>query len=190
MERLLLADIRGNKKFLERLIDREIYTPRGRLIGRVWKIYVSKRTKKPIKIVVRVPDGKRLSIDPGKIVVTEQGLILQAEDTRRFEKLLLELEKTVREVRRLHEEILVADERLIRGVIGRDEYRVLRERIESRRAKLLIRARSIIEEINAMRERGEIKLSVGEEKLLYKLVDYLRNSVLVVPLESINLLFA
>lgn len=184
-----MADIKGNKKFLERLIDREIYTPRGRLIGKVWKIYVSKRTKRPIKIVVKVPGGKRLSIDPGKIVVTDRGLILQAEDTKRFERLLLELEKTVREVRRLHEEILIADEKLIRGAISGEEYRMLRGRIESRRAKLLMRAKSIVEEINAMREKGEIRLSVGEEKLLYKLVDYLRNSVLVVPLESINTIF-
>ncbi len=189
MERLLLAEIKGNKKFLERLIDREIYTPRGRLVGRVWKIYVSKRTKTPIKIVVKTPGGKRISVDPGKVLVSERGLILQAEDTRRLEEFLSELKAIVKQVKRLHSEILVADERLINGEISREEYLAARARIDARRAKLLLRAKKIVLEIEAMRKRGEVNLSPKEERLLYKLVDYLRGSVLVIPLNTLDKVF-
>ncbi len=189
MERLLLADIRGNKRFLEKLIDREIYTPRGRLVGKIWKIYVSKKSKKPIKLIVKVPGGGRISIDPGKVVVEGGNLILKVEDSRRLSELFRELKSIVRRVRSLHEELLLANEKLVNGEMGEREYKIIRGKIDSERAKYILRAQNILSEIELMRRHGEIRLTAGEERLLSRLVDYLKNSVVVLPSRELEVIF-
>jgi len=189
VERLLLADIRGNKRFLEKLIDREIYTPRGRLVGKIWKIYVSKKSKKPIKLIVKVPGGGRISIDPGKVVVEGGNLILKVEDSRRLSELFRELKSIVRRVRSLHEELLLANEKLVNGEMGEREYKIIRGKIDSERAKYILRAQNILSEIELMRRHGEIRLTAGEERLLSRLVDYLKNSVVVLPSRELEVIF-
>jgi len=186
---VLLSEI-NDRRLLERLIGKEVYR-RGEEepLGRLYKIFISKKSKQPLKVFVLTKRGERLELPPERIKVEGGRVYIVSEELETFLEGVKQLESISKELKRLRDEILELDEKVISGVITWEVFTEKRRVLEERRVLLKLEAFQLVEALRSYAETYKLNLSEEEEKMLARIVDSLVYDLPVLPLEKLSKLF-
>ena len=185
---VLLSEI-NDRKLLERVIGWEVYGADGKAVGRLYKVFISKKTKQPLKAVVKKLSGGYLEVQPERLRVEKGRLRLLNADQEAFFSAVKRLEEITSELKRLRESILLLDEQLISGSISREVFWDKRRRIDERRIILKLEAHQLLEALQFYVEQHNIELTDDDRKRIAHLLDLLSLDLPVLPVSKILRLF-
>jgi sporulation protein YlmC with PRC-barrel domain len=186
---VLLSEI-NDRRLLERLVGKEVYRQEGgEPLGKLYKIFISKKSKQPLKVFVLTRDGERLELPPERVKVERGRVYVISEELEVFLEGVKRLESISRELKRLRNEILELDEKVISGAISWEVFTEKRRALEERRVLLKLEAFQLVEALRGYAEAHKLNLSEEEEKLLAKILDSLVYELPVLPLEKLLKLF-
>lgn len=185
----MLSEI-NDRRLLERLVGKEVYRQEwGEPLGKLYKIFISKKSKQPLKVFVLTRDGGRLELPPERVKVEGGRVYVVSEELEVFLEGVKRLESISRELKRLRNEILELDEKVISGAISWEVFTEKRRALEERRVLLKLEAFQLVEALRGYAEAHKLNLSEEEEKLLAKILDSLVYELPVLPLEKLLKLF-
>jgi len=186
---VLLSEI-NDKRLLERLIGREVYK-RGeeKPVGKLYKIFISKKSKQPLKVFVLTRKGERLELPPERVRVEGGRVYIVSEELEVFLECVKRLEDISGELKRLRNEIFELDEKVISGAITWEVFAEKRRALEEKRVLLKVEAFQLVEALKSYAEVHKLSLSEEEEKMLAKILDSLAYDLPVLPLEKLSKLF-
>ena len=153
----LLTAIAG-KEVYRKLLGASVFDISGAYIGYLKRVYLEKRSGKARRLVVRLVDGRLLTLKPGEVRLTARGLLVERAVgviVREYDVELKWLEEAVRELRKIRERVLEVDELYIAGEISRDTYLLFRSELELKRRELLRGLKEKVEELEAYLSRLE-----------------------------------
>uniref|UniRef100_A0A7C4B953 PRC-barrel domain-containing protein n=1 Tax=Thermofilum pendens TaxID=2269 RepID=A0A7C4B953_THEPE len=186
---VLLSEI-NDRRLLERLIGKEVYRQgQEEPLGKLYKIFISKKSKQPLKVFVLSKKGERLELPPERIRVESGRVYIVSEELETFLEGVERLEYISRELKLLRNEILELDEKVISGAISWEVFAEKRRALEERRILLKLEAFQLVEALRGYAEAYKLNLSEEEEKLLAKILDSLVYDLPVVSLEKLLRLF-
>lgn len=185
MEGLLLSDL-TDKRFFEKIVGRDVYSANGKKIGKIWKIYISKRTRIPLKVVIKKNSGEKMGVDPEKLRIEKNKIMLFSKPYTKISHILARLDDIVENMKRLKEELFVLDEKFILdSSITYGEYVLERKRIDRERINLLLEAKNLVEILNSFVEKENLLIDVEERKKIYEILDVLENDLIVLPTDLV-----
>ncbi|ABL78103.1 hypothetical protein Tpen_0701 [Thermofilum pendens Hrk 5] len=188
MRGIVLSEI-TDRKLLEKIVGKVVYRRSGEKVGKIWKIYVSKREKQPIKVVLKTDSNGKIVVPPERIRVENNRIILLDHSQEAILSIIGRLSDIAEELRKLRDELLVLDEKLISGEIPREEYNVARSRIERKKVHLRMEASTLLDALNHMVQSGEVTLNKEEERRIYEIMDVLSLSLPAIPLRELEKIF-
>ncbi|QOJ79670.1 hypothetical protein IG193_04245 [Infirmifilum lucidum] len=189
MRGIVLSEI-NDKKLLEKIVKREVYGSNDSKIGSIWKIYIAKKTKQPLKVVIRRVDGELLEVTPDKLRIVGKKIVLVDYVHEGAVATLERLWEIAEELRRLKNDLLVLGERhLVSKEISYEEYMEERKRLERKRLLLKLEAYTLLDTLNYLVQREGVHISRDDEKKLLYVLDVLKSSFPVIPLEKLKYIF-
>lgn len=189
MRGITLSEI-NDRKLLERIIGWEVYEKNGKLVGRLHKVFISKGTKQPLKVVIKKVKGGQIEISPERLRVDKGRVILIEEESDTFLRVVKRLEDISAELKKMKEEILKLDEQFIGGIMPWETFCEKRKMIEERRIFLKLEAYQLLEVLKYQAEQYGVALSDEDRKHLAHLLDILSADLPVIPLEKLLKIFA
>ncbi|MEZ0345506.1 MAG: PRC-barrel domain-containing protein [Infirmifilum sp.] len=189
MRGVVLSEI-NDKRLLERIVKKEVYDARGSKIGIIWKIYIAKKTKQPLKVVVKRITGDILEISPDRLRISGKKIILMNDTDEGAIAILEKLWEIADELKKIKNELLLLGERhLILKELSYEEYLKERKKLERQRLMLKLEAYTLLDTLNHLITSEGLKLSEEDEKRLLESLDILRNSFPIIPAEKLRELF-
>lgn len=189
MRGITLSEI-NDRKLLEKIVGWDVYKKDGRLVGRLYKVFISKRTKQPLKVVIKRAKGGQIEVSPERLKVDKGKVILLEEESETFFRAVKRLEDISTELKKLKEEILRLDEEFIGGNIPWESFCERRKAVEERRVLLKLEAYQLLEALKSYAEQYGVAVSDEDRKHLAYLLDLLSADLPVVSLEKVLKLFA
>ncbi len=189
MRGIVLSEI-NDKKLLEKIVKKDVYGSDDSKIGSIWKIYIAKKTKQPLKVVIRRVNGELLEVTPDKLRIVGKKIVLVDYIHEGAVAALERLWEIAEELRKLKNDLLVLGERyLITKEISYEEYMEERKRLERKRLLLKLEAYTLLDTMNYLMQREGVHISRDDEKKLLYVLDVLKNSFPVIPLEKLKDIF-
>ena len=161
-----LAEFRG-EKFFRKLLHKSVYSLDGQLFGKISKLILRKRDKKPEIIYVKTPDNRIIKISPESLFIKDGHIYISKfffeDEIASLAREIIENAKRLRWIRLRDIEL---DSKYIRGEISEEKYLAEKKALEERRKRLV----GVLLELFA-KAVGiyEIK-PVGDFGLLYEIV--------------------
>jgi|GEM_PF-1137854 hypothetical protein len=187
MRGILLSEI-NDRKMLERIVGRSVCNRKGESIGVIWKIYISKREKRPLKVVVKTRANQKITISPERIRVERERIFLLDQTHEAVRAVTERLSEIVGELRSLRDTLFLLDEKYISSEISPEEYRLQRSSIEKRRLQLRLEASTLLETLNHLVENDSI-LDKDDERKIFEIIDSLALTFPVIHLKELEKLF-
>ncbi len=185
MRGFLLSDLR-DKKFFEKIVGKDVYSVNGEKIGKIWKIYISKRTKIPLKVVIKKKNGEKVSVDPEKLRVEKNKILIFSKPYTKISYIMARLDDIVENIKKLKEELFILDENFIlNSSVTYEEYIQERKRIDKERINLLLEAKNLVEILNSLIEEENLFIDLEERKKIYEILDILENDLIVLPTDLV-----
>lgn len=185
----MLSEI-NDRKLLERIVGWEVYERDGKLVGRLHKVFISKVTKQPLKVVIKKVKGGQIELPPERLRVEKGRVVLIEEESDVFFRVVKRLEDISAELRKLKEEILRLDEQFIGGAISWESFCEKRKIIDERRILLKLEAYQLLEVLKSHAEQHSAAISDEDRRHLAHLLDLLSADLPVISLEKLLKIFA
>jgi hypothetical protein len=187
MRGLLLSEI-NDKKILEKIVGKQLYNRKGENIGIIWKIYISKKDKHPLKVVIKTHGNQKITTSPERIRI-EKGKIYLLDQTHEAARAIIDrLSEIVAELRNLRDTLLLLDEKYISSEITPEEYQSKRGNIERKRLQLRIEATTLLETLNHLIKQDNF-LDKEEETKIYEIIDALTLTFPTIHLKELEKIF-
>lgn len=187
---ILLSEV-NDRRILEKIVKREVFDSKGAKIGYIWKIYIAKKTKQPLKVVIKRQGGELLEVQPEKLRLINKRIVLADQTHEGAVAILERLYEIAEELKQMKNELMVLGERcLVAREISYDQYIAERRVLEKKRLMLKLEAYTLLDALTHLLQEEGVKLSREEEqKLLYSL-DVLKSNLPVIPTEKLRELFS
>lgn len=189
MRGIVLSEI-NDKRLLEKIVKKEVYDIRENKIGIIWKIYIAKKTKQPLKVVIKKTTGDILEVSPERLRIYGKKILLISDAYEGATAILEKIWEIADELKKIKNELLVLGERhLILKELSFEQYMEERKKLERRRLMLKLQAYTFLDTLNYLVEQEGLKLSEDDEKRLLYSLDILKNSFPVIPVEKLQEVF-
>jgi len=189
MRGVVLSEI-NDRKLLEKIVKKEVYDHNNSKVGVIWKIYIAKKTKQPLKVVIKRVNGEFLETTPDKLRITGKKIVLLDHSYEGALALLERLWEIAEELRKIKNDLLVLGERhLVMKEISYEEYMEERKRLERKRLLLKLEAYTILDTLSYFVHQEGVQLTPDDEKKLFYSLDILKNSLPVISVERLKEVF-
>lgn len=188
MRGIVLSEI-NDRKLLERIVGWEVYGRDGKLVGVLHKVFVSKRTKQPLKVVIKKVKGGQIELSPDRLRVDRGKVILLEEEGDSLIKAVKHLEEILSDLKNLKNEIFKLDEEFINGRITWESFCEKRKSLDEKRILLKIEAYQLLEALTQHAENYDA-LSDEDRKHLAYILDLLSADLPVVSVDKVLRIFA
>ncbi|MCD6562840.1 MAG: PRC-barrel domain-containing protein [Thermoproteales archaeon] len=171
-----LASFKG-KDFFTKILGVKVYTDNGEYVGFIKRIILKKDDESVKRVFIKNTDGRLLSIDPSRIIIENNRVILIKFGSPKKSLAYNELALIVKEFKNLAEElehirysILILDEKYFRGYISQGYYERERNKLEKKRAEILTIIRRKVEYIE---KNKRYIFDLQDSELLLRLKEFL-----------------
>lgn len=134
------------------LLGAKVFDVNGTYVGYLKRVYIERRSGRAKRLIVRLLDGRLLSLRPQELRLSSTGLVVTRKlriESGSIYASLRKLEEAIEEIKRVRERILELDEAYIASEMSKDTYLSFRSGLELKRSQLLSEVRKLMEELES-----------------------------------------
>ncbi|AKG38927.1 MAG: hypothetical protein ACP5II_07585 [Infirmifilum sp.] len=189
MRGVVLSEI-NDKRLLEKIVKKDVYDARETRIGIIWKIYIAKKTKQPLKVVIKKTTGEIMEVSPDRLRISGKKIVLISDAYEGAVAVIEKIWEIAQELKKIKNELLLLAERhLVLRELTYEQYVEERKALEKKRLMLKLEAYTLLDTLNYLIESEGLQLSEDDEKRLFYSLDVLKNSFPIISFEKLQEVF-